>query len=77
MSHRSISYGGIADTAVGDGKYCHQWWKSLRLVLANFSHGNMKYCDTPLRAFGGQRTILAYYGRKILLLREEGLSSRI
>ncbi|MBQ6745861.1 MAG: hypothetical protein IJR07_02290 [Bacteroidaceae bacterium] len=23
--HRSISYGGMADTATGDGSYCVQW----------------------------------------------------
>jgi hypothetical protein len=25
MSHRSISYGGMGDTATGDGSYCGQW----------------------------------------------------
>jgi hypothetical protein len=25
LSHRSISYGGTADTATGDGRYCGLW----------------------------------------------------
>ncbi|MBQ6747626.1 MAG: hypothetical protein IJR07_11375 [Bacteroidaceae bacterium] len=37
MSHRSISYGGMADTATGDGSYCGQWWEAFLLPVVSFS----------------------------------------
>ena len=43
MIHHSISYGGIADTALDDSRYCHHWWQLFRPEIVSFSHWDGKY----------------------------------